>query len=536
MKIKFAFSLIVLFPSLLIFSQDKPQNWHHLDYKKDGFPGISLDKAYKLIEENKLESTPVIVAVLDSGLDINHEDLNAVLWQNPDEVEANNKDDDGNGYVDDVNGWNFIGGDNGKSVEAETLEITRLYRTYQKKFESKNRFNITSEEKAEYKQFLIYKKAYEDGKNELTGTIGRNQEEYDFFNNLIPPLQEAIGEEVFTERDLKKAKLRTSELDNLRDNYFRILERNKENGLTSEKLINHFEELSSRMEQLKTRLEYNYSLKFDGRSIIGDDYENLSERFYGNNDLTKRSEHGTHVSGIIGAVRDNEIGVNGIADHVIIMPIRNTPMGDERDKDVANGIRYAVDNGARIINMSFGKSYSPDKQIVDEAIKYAQEKGVLLIHGAGNDGKNTDYYFSFPTALLEDGNVVDNWLEVGASSFTVDENLTATFSNYGTASVDIFAPGVDINSTLPDNDYGTRSGTSMASPVVSGVSALLLSYFPELTPQEVIDILKASATDYDIEVKQPGSENLVSFSSLSKTGKIVNAYEAIKLAIERRNK
>ena len=526
--------VLVIFFSLQIISQETPKDWHLLDKNDDGFPGISLQKAYKLLKENKKQSTPVIVAVLDSGLDIYHEDIQPILWKNPKEAENNNIDDDGNGYVDDIHGWNFIGGKDGKSVEAETLELTRFYKKYKAQFEGKNKFNIQESEREDYDQFLHFMKRYNDGKEKLESAIKSNKEEYQFFHKLIPPLQNVMGKKSFTEKELKKKRIRNNNLDNLRANFFRILERNKEKNLTSEKLIKHYEELSSKMETLQTRLEYNYSLDFNGREIVGDNNTNLKERFYGNNDLTKRSEHGTHVAGIIGAVRKNDIGVDGIADNVLIMPIRNTPMGDEKDKDVANGIRYAVDNGAKIINMSFGKDYSPNKKIVDEAILYAKEKGVLLVHAAGNDNKNTNYFYNYPTALLSDGTVASNWIEIGASSSNSNEKLVANFSNYGNSSVDIFAPGVDIYSTLPDNKYDTRSGTSMAAPVVSGVAALVLSYFPNLTPEQLIEVIIESGTSYNIDVELPGNaDKTVPFKTLSKSGKVINAYEAVKLAMEK---
>jgi len=528
-----------LFFSLLsaqFFAQETPENWHLLDKKDNDIPGISLEKAYDLLKKNNKKSSLTVVAVLDSGLDIDHEDIQPILWTNAKEVEGNDKDDDGNGYVDDVHGWNFIGGQNGESLEAETLELTRLYKKLKAQFEGKNKFTISADEKEDYKEFLHYMKAFNEGKATLEASIKNNTEEFNFFDKLIPPLQKAVGKKSFTEKELRNAKLKGSALENSRANFIRIVERNKDKNLTSEKLIEHYEELSSRMESLTTRLKYNYSLDFNGREIIGDNYANVYEKDYGNNDVSKRAEHGTHVSGIIGAARNNNVGINGIADNILIMPIRNTPMGDESDKDVANGIRYAVDNGAKIINMSFGKEFSPQKEVVDAAVKYAQEKGVLIIHGAGNDNKNTDYFYSFPSALLQDGSVSSNWIEVGASSVYTDEKLPATFSNYGETSVDIFAPGVDIFSTLPDNAYDTRSGTSMAAPVVSGVAALLLSYFPHLTPEEVKTIITESGTVYDIMVNQPGSENKVPFSSLSKTGKIINAYQAVKLALEKYDK
>jgi len=524
----------ITFTSFL-FAQDPPKDWHLLDETTDNYPGISLKQAYDLLKEHNKTSSPVLVAVLDSGLDIKHEDIAPILWNNKKEIAGNGLDDDNNGYVDDINGWNFIGGTNGESVEAETLESTRFYKEYQEKFKGKNKFTITKDQRKEYEKYLAFMKKYNEGVHKLENSIKNNQEEYDFFHKLIPPLQKAVGKESFTERELKKARIKENATDNLRNNFFRILERNSAKNLTSEKLIKHYVELADRMETLKTRLAYNYSLDFDGRKIVGDNPTDLSERVYGNNDVSKRSEHGTHVSGIIGAVRTNNIGVQGIADNVIIMPIRNTPMGDEKDKDVANGIRYAVDNGAKIINMSFGKDFSPNKKAVDEAILYAKEKGVLLVHAAGNDNKNTDYFYNYPTPLLEDGTIASNWIEVGASGYELNEKLVAVFSNYGKYGIDIFAPGVDIYATLPDNKYDTRSGTSMAAPVVTGVAALLLSYFPNLTPEELISIITTSGIEHTIDVLQPGSDKKVPFTSLSKHGKIINAYTAVKLALEKYN-
>lgn len=532
LKLLFTSCIICLF-TILSIAQDLEQDWHLLDLKKDKAPGISLKQAYDLLKKNKKSASPVIVAVLDSGLDINHEDLNAKIWVNNDELKNNGLDDDKNGYIDDIHGWNFIGNSNGESLEAETLGLTRLYRDYRKKFKNKNKFNIQANEVDEYNKYLVIMKEYNEEFNELKERLADNKDEYEFFDKIIPPLQVALKKPVFTRNQLRNYSGGGQQLQNYKANFLRILDRNKDKDLTSEKLIKHYVDLKERVEELKTRLKYNYDLEFDGRKLIGDNYQDLNQKNYGNADVTKRSGHGTHVSGIIGAINNNKTGMNGIAEEVIIMPIRNTPMGDERDKDVANGIRYGVDNGAKIINMSFGKSYSANKLIVDEAIRYAQEKGVLLIHAAGNDHKNTDYYYNYPSPLLNDGKIASNWIEVGASSSSYDEKLVAKFSNYGNESVDIFAPGVDIYSTLPENKYDTRSGTSMAAPVVSGVAALLLSYFPELTPEEVKEIIVESGTVYNGEVNLPGTEDKVPFGSLSKSGKIINAYNAVKLALEK---
>ncbi len=528
---KMLLGILVCIISYSLPAQETPNNWHLLDLKKDKVVGISLKQAYELLEKNKKTSQATIVAVLDSGVDIAHEDLQSIIWTNEKEIADNSTDDDGNGYVDDIHGWNFIGNSKGESLIAETLELTRLYRKYKIKFGDKDKFSITKGEKQEYLYYLQLKKEYEDASSKINKSLSATKEEYAFFQQLIPPLQKTLEKEIFTSGELNDFKSEDEQLERLKKRFLGILDKNP--GLTSEKLIKHYQDTKRRQEEIALRVSRNYNLEFDGRKLIGDQNDNLSEKGYGNPDVSKRSEHGTHVSGIIGAVRGNNLGVDGIADHVVIMPIRSTPMGDEADKDVANGIRYAVDNGARIINMSFGKDYSPNKQTVDEAVRYAKKKGVLLVHGAGNDNTNTDLYYNYPSALLEDGTVASNWIEVGASSAFADENLAADFSNYGMKSVDIFAPGVDIYSTLPKNKYDTRSGTSMAAPVVTGVSALLLSYFPELTPEEIKEIILDSGVMHDISVKKPGSDEKASFKELSKTGKIVNAYEAVKLALEK---
>jgi subtilisin family serine protease len=291
-------------------------------------------------------------------------------------------------------------------------------------------------------------------------------------------------------------------------------------------------ELEKAVEHFEVQAKYAYNVDFDPRSIVGDDPDDYKEKFYGNNDPTGPDpSHGTHVAGIIAANRNNQLGIDGIADHVLIMPIRAVPNGDERDKDIANSIRYAVDNGADIINMSFGKSYSPGKKYVDKAVKYAERKGVLLIHAAGNSSKEITPENNFPNRYFEKRGSSDAWIEVGASGSIEDENLAASFSNFSKEGVDLFAPGVDIYSTIPGSLYENNSGTSMASPTVAGVAALLLAYYPDLKPEEVKTILKSSVYNMsDDKVILPGQEEMVSFGELSQTGGVVNAFQAIQMA------
>jgi subtilisin family serine protease len=293
-------------------------------------------------------------------------------------------------------------------------------------------------------------------------------------------------------------------------------------------------DLARGVESIEAQVKYNLNPQFDPRAIVGDNPANLSERGYGNTDVVgPDASHGTHVAGIIGAVRGNGVGIDGIAPAVRIMAIRAVPNGDERDKDVANAIRYAADNGAHIINMSFGKAYSPGKAAVDAAVKHAESKGVLLVHAAGNEGANLATAQNFPTPRYLGGGRPANWIEVGATSWKGADSLVAPFSNYGSELVDVFAPGVDILSTVPGNGYERESGTSMAAPVVSGLAALLMSYYPSLTAADVKRIILASATKRaDLRVALPGSGESVTFGTLSNTGGIVNAYNAVRMAQE----
>jgi subtilisin family serine protease len=282
-------------------------------------------------------------------------------------------------------------------------------------------------------------------------------------------------------------------------------------------------------------VEYGLNKNFDPRPVVGDNYADKKEKFYGSPDVKgPDADHGTHVAGIIGADRNNGIGIRGIADNVRIMAIRAVPNGDERDKDIANAIYYAVNNGAGIINMSFGKDYSPEKYLVDEAVRYAEKKGVLMIHAAGNDGQNNDVESNFPSPNLLSGKPSGLWLEIGASSAGTNKtDLVAEFSNYGKRSVNFFSPGVDIYSTIPGNGYKSNSGTSMAAPAASGVAAMLMSYFPELSAQTIREILIKSTRKFDgLKVTPPGGDGEVPLTDLSVTGGVVNAYEAVAMALK----
>ena len=500
-------------------STDKaPENWFNLDAQTSKIQGVSTEKTYEILKDKP--ATKVIVAVVDSGVDPEHEDLSGKLWTNVDEKPGNGIDDDNNGYIDDVHGWNFIGGADGSNVSNDTYELTREYVRLQKKYGSEEPENLSKDEKAYYEKIV---RSYEARVAEMQQERAAFQYFADSYHRSNQLLTAYLGVEELTADSLETV----DSPDEIVMMAKGFMEYALEKGFNAESLQEAEEYFSS-------ALDYGYNPEFNSRTIVGDHYNDLTERYYGNNDVKgPDARHGTHVAGIIAANRHNNLGIKGIADQVEIMIVRAVPDGDERDKDVANAIYYAVDNGAKIINMSFGKSYSPHKEAVDAAVEYAQQKGVLIIHAAGNSGEDIDKSDNFPNRTFSNSNkTAENWIEVGASSWKSQGDFVASFSNYGKRSVDLFAPGVDLYSTTPDQTYESLSGTSMAAPVVSGVAALLMSYYPDLTVEQVKDIMLKSAVKMNkLKVNSPGEiGKQVKFSSLSRTGGVVNALEAVKLA------
>jgi subtilisin family serine protease len=510
-----------------IKQEEPPKNWFNLDNEQDGVKGMSVERAYAELLKGKKGRT-VIVAVIDSGVDIEHEDLQGHIWTNEDEIPGNGIDDDKNGYIDDVHGWNFIGGKDGKNVYHDTYELTRLYAAYNKRFKEVDPATLSGKDKEDYDHYLEIKKAYEQAYAEAKQRYQQFMSIYEPFADACKKLKERLKVEELTPEVLNE--LEEDELQEEKATYLYLTQMRGLSEADMEEYKSYFEGL----------MKYGYNPDFNPRTIVGDNPEDINDRFYGNADVEgPDATHGTHVAGIIAAVRGNGIGMDGVADNVLIMPVRVVPDGDERDKDVALGIRYAVDNGAHIINMSFGKAYSPHKEWVDEAIRYAESKGVLLVHAAGNDGKNTDVEPNFPTKFFgnerNDDQQAQAWLEVGASSWANDpKEFVASFSNYGDKTVDVFAPGVAIYSTVPNNQYEDLQGTSMASPATAGVAALIMSYYPELTARQVKDIIMQSVVKYEgMEVNKPGSRNdMIPFDELCISDGIVNAYKAVQLAEE----
>ncbi len=499
-------------------SEDELNAWPHADIYKDSLPGMSLDRAYEFVADKK--GTTVILGVVDSGIDINHEDLKDLVWTNSDEVAGNGIDDDKNGYVDDVHGWNFLGGE---GVETpEQLEVTRLYKKLSAKYGDKSESEIAADDMEE---FAYYQKVKKDFEKRIADT----QEKYNYYSKFKNYLAYAdseakakLGKEEYTLADLNTL----DEAD--RDP---ILMQVYSTGGTASMLM---DDADYRIEHYGPLLKTHYNLDFNGRMTDDNAYD-INDVPYGNGFVSGGlgdESHGTHVAGISLAKRNNGKGSNGVTNNARLLAVRAVPNGDEYDKDVALGIRYAVDNGAKVINMSFGKSYSPNPEWVYDAIKYAASKDVLLVHAAGNDHKNIDKSDNFPTDAPDKVNeIADNVITVGAMTRNYNEDLVATFSNYGKLNVDIFAPGLDVYSSIPSNEYKRYPGTSMAAPAVAGVAAMVRSYYPELSASQVKHILMNSGIKVEKQVKLPGSEDkLVPFSDLSVSGRVLNAYNALKMA------
>lgn len=513
--------------------KEVPKGWHLLDRPSTGFWGISLDKAYSFLKESNKKSNPVIVAVIDSGVDTLHEDLKPVLWKNPKEVPGNGKDDDKNGYVDDVYGWNFIGGKNGENVTKDSYEAARVYHKFKQEFDSIDPtiVKFTAEGYARYEMWRRAKQEIAQGSENAGELIMLKR----IYANLLKSdsiLRKCFGRDTFLGKDLSTLVVTEPEQKRAKNALYSLMSNNEALEATN---ISFIGELKSYLEGLDAKAKAAEQAPFPYRAtIVKDSYQDLNDRYYGNSNVMASPEaavHGTHVSGIIGAVRGNEKGMDGVADNVKIMTIRAVPDGDEHDKDIALAIRYAVDNGAKIINMSFGKSFSPEKKWVDEAVAYAAERDVLLVHAAGNDGKNLDTTYNFPSSKLLDQTRASNWITVGASGDPLAGGITAGFSNYGKEEVDVFAPGVKIYATVPGgNTYQFLQGTSMASPVVAGLAALILEYFPTLSARQIKDVIERSSVSVSDSVRTPGTGQLTTLNNLSKAGGVINAYEAVKLA------
>jgi subtilisin family serine protease len=503
---------------------DPPKNWHEMDLKTDGYFGVSLKQAYQFLKGKK--SKTVVVTIIDSGIDTTQKDLEPILWVNPGEIPANGIDDEHDGFVDDVHGWDFLGGKDGKVDNTETEEEVRQYYKLKGKFAADTTAPVGQE-----KQFAFWqnvKAVYDTTEKKATAEL----------KELSMDLNALTATNHFVKRELKLQPDQTFDLADLD----RIKTTN-DTVLQSKTIWQSvFTQLGGDTNNAKVIKEWSDEYAKENNTvvpdlgararIVGDDPDVNDGKPYGNNVLkTSEASHGTGVAGLIGAIRNNGYGINGIADNVRIMTVKAVPNGDEYDKDIANAIRFAVNHGAEVVNMSFGKKISPHKAWVDSAFEYAAAHDVLLVMAAGNDAQNVDLKPEFPNDTYLDGTTTDNVINVGASGPKADTTLAADFSNYGKNNVDVFAPGVKVTSIDMDAEFDTADGTSFSSPIVAGIACLIREYYPKLTASQVKHAILASAAPVDIMVNKPGAKGVkVEFSTLSKTGGIVNAYKALEIA------
>lgn len=486
------------------------KRWSHLDLIRDSIPGMSVDKAYAELLQGK-KAQKVIVGIVDSGIDIEHPDLQGMIWTNPKEIPGNGIDDDKNGFIDDVHGWNFLG-----DAVHENLELTRIVKK-------------GDDGSAEYKNALA---AYE----EKTQKVIKDKQQVDFLLEVHSTIKKELNKTTYKLEDLNTITSTDPKVAQSKMIMTQIL-------TNAGPTFDPEAELEEYREQVYDQFNYNLNKEYDGRKIVGDNPEDIKDTRYGNNIVfgpdKEKALHGTHVAGIIAQIRGNDLGGDGVSNNVEILTVRAVPDGDEYDKDIALAIRYAVDNGAKIINGSFGKSFSPHKQWVYDAIKYAAKKDVLIVHAAGNDGYNIDENKNINYPNDSQDNIkefANNVITIGAINKQYGETVVAGFSNFGKINVDVFAPGEEIYATVPNNKYKYLQGTSMAAPNAAGVAALIRSYYPKLKAVQVKQILMDSGVALPAMVvlgENPNPEEkpvAVSSAQSSRTAKMVNAYNALLMA------
>jgi cell wall-associated protease len=517
--------------------------WYQKDYQLDTIPGISLDKWYNQ-NQKKPKSKSIIVAVIDTQIDLKHEDLQGQIWTNPNEIANNGIDDDKNGYIDDINGWSFIGTKNGGYVVWSNYEFVRIVKDWESLFKDKTKSQIDTQDLYKYNEYQRALKTLEEKDKYYKNWLKSLKHSVAIYPLVKDTLKHFFPKEDYTYEQLdsmyKKYKINDKRYRQRRDDNDKdlgaLIDYMMGNLEVNEKTL---EDIKDKETQLDSIVNKNLNLNYNERLSIGDNPTFL-EKGYGNNKVSNTikgvrtfQDHNTMVSGIIAANRNNNIGIKGITENVKIMPLNISPSGDEHDKDIAMAIRYAIDNGAKVINMSFWKEFSLHNEWVSEALKYAEDHNVLLVHIAGNNGYDIDKNLCYPNDINfnTQNEMCRNFINVGSVSSKLDSTFVSAFSNYGKQNVDLFAPGEKIHTTGAGNIYKTDSGTSLAAPMVSGTAALIWSYYPKLTAAQVKQIILDSGTAYDLEVIVPGTKDKkVPFSELSKSGKVLNVYNAIQMA------
>lgn len=526
-------------------------DWYNCSFDQDGVYGAEVNKAYEFLKEKKIKKRPV-VALIGTGLDVEHEDLKQAVWVNPKE-KANGKDDDKNGLVDDINGWNFLGGKDGRVMETITREGDREF------FRLKDKYADYITSNGEFFKII-------DGKRTLV-PAPENLSEYVYYKTRVLPESEIakkyggwqIGYVIREYGDKFKSELETKypgqkitkeqfqtcydpngPVDTLRDIAFTLIALGFQVYKTEDLSVVYENFVMTAVE--RAEVEYMNVLKRygnDGREdVIGDNYLDIKDTRYGNNVLlTSDAALGTMQAGVIGARRGNARGGDGIMDQARIMALRvMAGKGEPYLKDMALAIRYAVDHQADVIVLPQQNTLYPEmqKKWMEEAIRYAEDEDVLVIVPAWELSLDLSKQLFFPNRWMTDGKELTNLMVVASSDKYGNPSMN---SNYGAKELDLYAPGVSVYAAYTGDTYQTGTGMGLASASVAGVAALIKAYYPNLTGSQIRDILLASVTsrkgvevEKGIEVGGKKTQDLFLFDDLCLSGGILNAYQAVVAA------
>lgn len=526
-------------------------DWYNCSFGEDGVYGAEVNKAYEFLKGKKVKKRPV-VALIGTGLDVEHEDLKQAIWVNPGE-QADGKDRDKNGFIDDINGWNFLGGKNGQVMERLIQEGDREFLRLKDKYAD----YITSN--GEFFKII-------DGKR-VKVSAPENLSEYSYYKNVVMPesqlariyggwnmayviaeygqkfkedLRAKFPGQRITLQEFQTCYDPNAPQDTLSDVTFTLIATAFQLYKTDD--LDFVYKTFVETGVARGKESYEEALKaygYDGRKdIVGDDYLNINDNKYGNNVLlTSDAGLGTMQGGIIGGKRGNGLGNDGIMDEAEIMALRVTASGGEPYiKDMVLAIRYAADHGVDIIVLPQQNTLYPDgqKEWMIEALRYAESKGILVIVPAWELSQDLAKQTFYPNRRMTGDKELTNLMVISSSDKEGNPSLNA---NYGAKELDLFAPGINIYSAYTGDTYQIGSGVGLASASVAGVAALIKAYYPHLTGSQIRDILLESVTsrkgvevEKGIEVDGKQTQDLFLFDDLCLSGGILNAYQAIMAA------
>mgnify|MGYP000162688740 FL=1 len=526
-------------------------DWYNCSFDKDGVYGCEVNKAYDFLKDRKIKKRP-IVALIGTGIDVEHEDIKQAIWVNPKE-KADGKDNDKNGLVDDINGWNFLGGKDGQVMEATMREGDREFLRLKDK----------------YADYIFDGKNYNkviDGK--LTKVADpENIEEYNYYRNQVLPespmagtysgwqltdvlkayadkfdqmMKERFPGKELTEADFSICYDPKAPRDSLSEVSFMMCAMGF-GVYKTDKWETVYSGIKSGAQIEQAKAEYERKVgQFgaDGRKdIIGDNYLDINDNKYGNNVLlTADAAIGTMEAGIIVAKRENGLGGNGIMDQAEIMTLRVAANGEPYLKDIALAIRYAVDHQADIIMLPVQNTLYPEdqKKWISEALEYAESKGVFCVTPAWEGAQDLAVETYYPNRWMTGKKELTNLMVVCSSDKNGNPSMN---SNYGAKEVDLYAPGMEIYSTYTGDTYQSGTGLGLAAATTVGVAALIKAYYPHLTGTQIRNILLETVTsrkDAEVEkgivVDGKPTQDLFLFGDLCLSGGIINAYQAVVAA------